>query len=495
MRKQIHLAVDMGASSGRVLAGQFDGTRFELNEVHRFWNGPIRTHDRLYWDVLGLWKSVQEGLHIARDQWRDAVCSVGVDTWGVDFALLGPGDELLGNPRHYRDVRTVGLVEKAFETMPRDQIFASTGLQFMEINSLYQLIALSQQNRALLDYAHDFLMIPDLFHWFLTGEKTNEFSDATTTQMLNPKTGTWASDVLNAFDIPEKLFREPTHPGTNLGPLQKHVASETNLNGVRVIVPGSHDTASAVLAVPAMSPPSATPNWCYISSGTWSLMGVEVPEPVINAKCAELNFTNEGGVGGTVRLLKNIGGLWLVQECRRVWAQQGRSYSWEQLTQLAEQATPLQSFVNPDAPAFVSPEDMPNAIRESCQATGQIVPESDGAVVRCALESLAMRYRQVLGWLEELTGARIDTIHIVGGGTQNEQLSQMAADACNRRVVAGPIEATAIGNAMMQAIAVGSIDSIGSAREIIADSFAVKTYEPNSAERWNEAFERFLRLT
>ena len=495
MSKQIHLAVDLGASSGRVLAGQFDGERFELSELHRFWNGPIRVQDRLVWDVMGLWKSVLEGLQNAAATYGDSVASVGVDTWGVDFALLGSGDEMLGNARHYRDARNFGMVEKAFETMPREQIFASTGMQFMEINSLYQLLALSLQNRPLLDAAEDFLMIPDLFHWLLTGEKTNEFSDATTTQMLNPRTGTWATDILSAFEIPEKLFREPTQPGTNLGPVLSSVAESTHFSDVQVIVPGSHDTASAVLAVPAESTLSASPDWCYISSGTWSLMGVEVPDPVITDKCAEFNFTNEGGVGGTVRLLKNIGGLWLVQECRRIWAEEGRDYSWDQMTAMASDAAPLASFVNPDLPELVAPNHMPNAIRAICKKSGQTVPETDGAVIRCALESLAMRYRQVLGWLEELTGATIQTIHIVGGGSQNEQLNQMAAGACNRRVVAGPVEATAIGNAMLQAIALGSIDSISAARRIIADSFSVKSYEPEGAEQWNEAYERFVHLS
>ena len=347
----------------------------------------------------------------------------------------------------------------------------------------------------MLDTAADFLMMPDLFHWYLTGEKTNEFSDATTTQMLNPATGTWAGNVLSTFDIPEKLFREPTRPGADLGPLQSHVAAATNLSNARVIVPGSHDTASAVMAVPAKGTPSAHPDWCYISSGTWSLMGVEVPEPVINPKCAELNFTNEGGVGGTVRLLKNICGLWLIQECRRCWGQQGHDYSWEQLTQMAAQAEPLQCFVDPDSPDLVAPADMPQAIGDFCQRTGQPVPQSHGAIVRCALESLALRYRQVLGWLEQLTHSTIKTIHIVGGGTQNEQLTQMAADACNRPVVAGPIEATAIGNAMMQAIAVGSIDSIAAARQIIAESFAVQSYQPQAPDRWDEPFRKFEQLT
>lgn len=495
MANQVHLAVDMGASSGRVLAGQFDGQRLTLTEVHRFWNGPVTVHDGMYWDVLGLWRSVQAGLQNAADQFGDSVCSVGVDTWGVDFALLGPGDELLGNPRHYRDARNVGKTEQAFATMSREKIFDLTGLQFMDINTLYQMIALGQENRSLLDYAEDFLMIPDLFHWFLTGEKTNEYSDATTTQMVNPRTGTWASEILKAFEIPDQLFRPPTHPGANLGRLRQSVAELTQLKNASVIVPGSHDTASAVLAVPTTSAPSSTPDWCYISSGTWSLMGVEVPEPVINEKCATLNFTNEGGVGGTVRLLKNIGGLWLVQECRRVWALQGRDYSWERMTQLAAEAPSLVSFVNPDSPDLVAPSDMPAAIRDFCRRTGQPVPDSDGAVIRCALESLAMRYRQVLGWLEQLTGSRLETIHIVGGGTQNEQLSQMAADACNRAVIAGPVEATAIGNAIMQAIAMGAIDSIPAARQVIADSFSVKKYAPAFADRWDEAYARFEPIT
>ena len=494
MANQTWLAVDIGASSGRVLAGQFDGKRIALSEVHRFENGPIHVHDRMYWDLLALWKSVREGLRKAADQFGDSVTSLGVDTWGVDYGLLGPGDELLGNPRHYRDPRTDGVMERTFDVVSRSDVFSATGLQFMPINSLYQMVAMTEQNPKLLDQAQDFLMIPDLFNWLLTGQKTNEFSNATTTQMFNPQTRTWATELLATLNIPDRIFRDTTDPGTNLGTLQSSVAESTGLGNAQVILPGTHDTASAVLAVPAQSVSSAAPDWCYISSGTWSLMGVELPEPVINEKCLELNFTNEGGVGGTVRLLKNIGGLWLIQECRRVWAEQGREYSWDRMIQSATEAQPLVSLINPDAPDFTAPKDMPASIREFCNRSGQPVPESDGAVVRCALESLAMRYRQVLGWLEQLTGGTISTIHIVGGGTQNEQLSQMAADACNRQVVAGPVEATAIGNAMMQAISLGAVDSIAAARQIIADSFAVKSYTPASSAEWDEAYARFEKL-
>ena len=493
MSSQIHLAVDIGASSGRVLAGQFDGKQIQLSEVHRFENGPVYANDGMYWDLLSLWRAVRAGLRKAGDQFGEGVTSVGVDTWGVDYALLGPGDELLGNPRCYRDPRTDGVMERAFERVSRADIFAQTGLQFMPINTFYQMIAMAEQNPQLLEVANDFLMIPDLFNWLLTGQKTIEFSNATTTQMFNPQTRSWATDLLTEFGIPDKLFRDTTEPGTNLGGLRQELAESTGLSAVQVIVPGTHDTASAVLAVPAPSAPSAQPDWCYISSGTWSLMGVEVPDPVINEKCLELNFTNEGGVGGTVRLLKNIGGLWLVQECRRIWALQGREYSWGRMTQLAAASEPLRSLINPDAPCFTAPKDMPEAIRDFCRSSNQPVPDSDGAVIRCALESLAMRYRQVLGWLEQLTNGTISTIHIVGGGTQNEQLSQMAADACNRRVVAGPMEATAIGNAMMQAIAIGSVDSIASARQIIAESFAVKTYDPQGPVPFDEAFRSVRR--
>ena len=496
MANQIHLAVDIGASSGRVLAGEFDGSKLRLSELHRFDNGPVYVQGGMYWDLLALWKSVQEGLRAAGNKFgAESIRSVGVDTWGVDFGLLGPNDEMLCHPRCYRDPRKHGMMEQAFDVVPRADIFAATGLQFMEINSLYQLITIQRQDPWIIDSAETFMMMGDIFHWLLTGEKTIEFSNATTTQMLNPQTCQWATDIMSAFQIPEGLFREVTLPGTDIGPLQTSVAEATNLGEVRVILPGTHDTASAVLAVPAQSEPSNSPDWCYISSGTWSLMGVEVPDPVINETCERLNFTNEGGVGGTVRVLKNIGGLWLVQECRRIFGLQGRDYTWDQLTQMAAEAEPLTCLVNPDAPELEAPRDMPQAIRDFCAKTNQPVPESDGAVIRCALESLALRYRQVHGWLQELTGSNISTIHIVGGGSQNAQLNQMAADACNCNVVAGPVEATAIGNAILQAISVGSIGSIAEARSVIANSFPVTSYEPKAVQPWDKAFETFVQFT
>jgi rhamnulokinase len=491
---QVFLAVDLGASSGRVVAGLFDGTRLALEEVYRFDNGGVTAAGRMQWPLLSQWQNVVRGLKAAGRIYGGTVVSVGVDTWGVDFAFLGRNDELLGNPYHYRDRRTVGILAKAFKVVPREEIFNQTGLQFMEFNSLYQWLAMKQANSPILDVAKSFLMVPDLFHWMLTGVKANEYTDATTTQFLNPKTGKWATDLLGKFGLPVGVLCDIARPGTKLGKVQASVVEETDLQNVEVILPGTHDTASAVMAVPAASTPGAKPNWCYISSGTWSLMGVETPQPVINRRCYELNFTNEGGVGGTTRLLKNIPGLWLIQECRRIWKEQGHEYAWEELNRKAGEAAALQSILNPDDPSFVAPKDMPASIREFCTKTGQSPPASEGAVIRCALESIALRYRMVLGFLEELVGGKIETIHIVGGGAQNRLLCQMTADACGRRVVAGPVEATAIGNLAMQAVAQGAIGSIAQAREIIRHSFEVQEYRPKQPQAWGEAYVRFQKL-
>jgi rhamnulokinase len=491
---QVFLAADLGASSGRVVAGLFDGSKLALEEVYRFDNGGISAAGRLQWDFLNQWQHVQRGLRAAGKIYDGRVKSVGVDTWGVDFAFLGRHDELLGNPYHYRDRRTAGILEKAFAVIPREDIFAATGLQFMEFNSLYQLLAMKQADSPILDVAQSLLMIPDLFHWLLTGIKVNEFTDATTTQFLNPTTGKWATDLLGKFGLPTHVLNDIAAPGTRLGKLQPSVAEETGLAGVEVILPGTHDTASAVMAVPAASKPGERPNWCYISSGTWSLMGVETPEPIITPRCYELNFTNEGGVGGTTRVLKNIPGLWLVQECRRIWKQSGWEYGWEELTRRASETAPLVTLINPDDPSLVAPKDMPAAIRELCTRTGQTVPETEGSVIRTALESIALRYRMVLGFLEELIGGRIDTIHIVGGGTQNRLLCQMTAEACNRKVVAGPVEATAIGNLMMQAVAQGAVGSIAQAREVIRTSFSVQEFKPRQPQAWSDAYARFEKL-
>jgi rhamnulokinase len=494
MAEKAYLAIDMGASSGRHLIGRFDGDRLRLEEVHRFENGPVEMAGRMYWDLPGLWTRVRQGLCAARAaEGGDTIRSVGVDTWGVDFGLLGRGDELLGNPYHYRDSRTNGMLERAFTTVPREEIFRQTGLQFMQINSLYQLLAMKLGGSPLLDAAESLLFMPDLIHWLLTGVKCNEMTDASTSQFYNPAKGGWATELLDKLGLPTRILGKIVQPGTRLGPLRGAVAAETGLRA-EVVLPGTHDTASAVMAVPAQSAPGQRPDWCYISLGTWALMGIESPRPVINDQVLQLNFTNEGGVGNTTRLLKNITGLWLVQECRRVWSQGGQPWHWEDINRLAAAARPLVSFINPDAADFLAPDDMPRAIADFCARTGQTVPQNEGAVLRCALDSLAMKFRQVLEYCEALGGGRIETIHIVGGGTQNRLLCQMAADACGRRVVAGPVEATAIGNIMLQAVTDGAVGSIAEAREVVRRSFEVEEYVPLNAPAWDEAYARFVKV-
>jgi rhamnulokinase len=364
----------------------------------------------------------------------------------------------------------------------------------MQFNSLFQLLAMKLSGSPLLDVAESLLMIPDLFHWLLTGVKSNEMTNASTTQFYDPVKGDWAMDLLAKFSLPSRILGPITQPGTTLGALRKSVAAECGLPSAKVVLPGTHDTASAVVAVPAHSKPGVRPDWCYVSLGTWALLGIESPKPVINDSVLKLNFTNEGGIGGTTRLLKNITGLWLVQECRRVWNHAGANLDWEALNQLSAAAAPLRSFINPDAPEFGGPTDMPEAIRAFCRKTGQTVPEDKGAVLRCALESIAMKFRQVFEWCEQLNGGRMATIHIVGGGTKNRQLCQFAADSTGRHVVAGPVEATAIGNLMMQAVAAGDVASIAEAREVIRRSFPVEEFDPQNAAAWDEAYQRFLKV-
>ncbi|MGL6226863.1 MAG: rhamnulokinase [Thermoguttaceae bacterium] len=501
MMQKTYLAVDMGASSGRHILGHFDGSKITLEEVYRFENGPVDLGGSLYWNLPGLWSHVQNGLRAAKSRATAPIVSVGVDTWGVDYALLGRGNVLLGNPYAYRDARTDGIMEKAFEIVSRNDIFRQSGLQFMQFNTLFQFLAMKGSNSPLLDVAESFLMIPDLFHWLLSGVKSNEFTNATTTQFYDPIARDWAKPLLESFGLPTDLFGAISAPGTVLGPLRKSVEQETGLNGLKVVLPGSHDTASAVMSVPTNSPIGKT-DWCYISLGTWALLGIESPQPVVNSTVSGLNFTNEGGVGGTTRILKNICGLWLIQECRRTWVQQGRKntsgnpWDWEDLNRLSAVARPLVSFINPDAREFLSPSDMPEEIRQFCKKTGQTVPENEGAVLRCALDSIAMKFRHVLEMCEKISGTRIETVHIVGGGTKNVQLCQAAADATGRRVLTGPIEATAIGNLMMQAVAAGDVKDIQEAREVIRQSFDVAEFVPGleQAKAFDEAYERFLAI-
>ncbi len=499
--KKSYLAIDMGASSGRLVVGHFDGKKIELEEMYRYENGPVEMNGSLFWDLPGLWKSVQTGLYAVGAKYGAAIESVGVDTWGVDFAFLGRNGVLLGNPYCYRDPRTDGAMARAFEIVPRDEIFAQTGLQFMEFNSLYQLMVMKEQNSPLLDVAERLLQIPDLFHWLLSGVQSNEFTNATTTQCFNPTTRSWAFSLLKKFGIPTTFFPPTTESGTTLGWLRPELAKETGLTSAKVVLPGTHDTASAVFAVPSASPLGTT-DWAYISLGTWALMGIESPKPVVNDVVAKFNFTNEGGVCGTTRILKNICGMWLLQECRRVWRQSGKTNAsgqpidWEDMNVLTANAKPFVTFIDPDAPEFAKPANMPQLICEFAKRTGQPAPESDGAVLRAIVESLALKFRHVLSMCEEIGGRRIETIHVVGGGVKNKLLMQATADASGRRVVCGPTEGTGVGNALMQAIGAGDVAGVEEAREIVRNSFEVVEYDPsaNSAAYWDEAYARFLSI-
>jgi rhamnulokinase len=483
------LALDLGAESGRAVVGHFDGASLQLEEVHRFPNGPVLVNGHLYWDALRLLTEIKVGIRSAAQQYGAGLVSLGLDTWGVDYGLLDAQDNLLGNPYHYRDSRTEGMLDRVFQVVPRKEVFEQTGIQFMQLNTLYQLYAMRVQGSPLLDMAQSFLTMPDLFNFWLTGRKANEFSIATTTQFYDPRARTWANDLLRRLELPTSMLGEIVAPGTVIGELLPGVAEELVIDPLPVIAPACHDTGSAVAAVPAQER-----DYAYISSGTWSLMGVEVDEPVITPQSLAYNFTNEGGVCDTFRLLKNIMGLWLVQECRREWARGGETYGYAELTEMAAQAAAFGPIIDVDAHRFLAPGDMPGKIRAYCQETGQAVPESKGEVLRCALESLALRYRWVLERLEEMMGRTIKVVHIIGGGMQNELLCQFGADAMQRPVVAGPIEATAMGNILMQALALGHIGSLEEGRAVVRRSFEVRTYEPADAEPWEEAYDRYLGL-
>jgi rhamnulokinase len=482
------LAFDLGAESGRGVLGLFDGGKLRLEVVHRFHNGPVRTLDSLHWDVLRLHGDILVGLRKCAAE-HGGVDSVGVDTWGVDFALLGRGGTLLGNPRHYRDPHTEGVMESAFALMPRAELYRKTGLQFLRFNTLFQLLALQRDRSPLLAAAETMLFMPDLFHYFLTGLKCNEYTDASTSQMLDPAARNWAFEVLAKFGLPERLPGTLIPPGTVLGPLRPSVAAETGLAPVPVVAPATHDTAAAVAAVPA-----GAGSWAYISSGTWSLMGVELSAPLLGDDALAANFTNEGGVAGTVRFLKNVMGLWLVQECRRVWEREGTVHDYSQLMRLAEAAPPFVSVVDPDDASFLLPASMPAALAEYCRKHGQPAPAGIGATVRCCLESLALKYRWVLEKLETLCGKRLDVIHVVGGGCQNTLLCQLTADACARPVIAGPVEATAAGNVLTQLLGTGGLGSLADAREVVRRSFELTTYEPRQPDAWHGPYERLKTL-
>ncbi len=487
-----YLGVDLGAESGRVMAGLFDGETIRLEEMHRFANGAFTLGGTMRWNVLNLWTEIKRGLSVAAERYGGTITSVGVDAWGVDYALLSKSDEILGQPYHYRDSRTDGMLDYAFTVAPREQIFEQTGIQFMQLNTLYQLIATQKNTPELLETADAMLMMPDFFHWCLSGERSSEFTEATTSQCFNTTSGDWSYDLIKQFDIPTSIFQKAVSPGTTIGPLRESVSAETGLTTVNVVAPASHDTGSAVAAIPTQHTGKA--NWAYISSGTWSLVGVEVKPAIVTPEVLQENFTNEGGVDGTFRFLKNIMGLWLVQQSKRAFEKRGEPYDYNELARLAEEAPAFRSIVNPDDARFMNPGDMTEAIRSFCTETGQPTPESPGQFVRCALESLALRYDQVIKIAERITGEQVEVIHIVGGGTQNQLLNQLTANACGKPVVAGPIEATVLGNLLVQARSAGELSSLQEIRDVVRASSEMQTFEPKASSEWDDVKAKFQNM-
>ena len=488
MSAAYYLAFDLGASSGRALLGTFDGQRLKLEELLRFANGPVSVQGRLYWNVLALFEHIKAGIGLCTQRGL-RLDGIGIDTWGVDFGLLGRGGELLEAPRHYRDPRTRGMLEQAFERVPREEIYARTGIQFMALNTVYQLLAVAQAPSRLLDVAERLLFMPDLLAYWLTGEMQSEHTIASTSQLLAAGTHAWDGELMQRLGLPTRIMPPLVAPGTPGRGLLPEVAAEVGQETVTLVRTASHDTAAAVAAVPASGE-----DWAYVSSGTWSLAGVELVSPCINAETLAAGFTNEVGVQRATRFLKNICGLWLVQECQRVWTGEQQDCSHEALAQAAEGAPPLRSLINPDAAEFAEPGDMPARIRNACRSSGQPVPETQGEVVRCVLESLALRCHQTLRLAERLTGRAIGIVHIVGGGARNALLSQLTADATGKPVVAGPAEATAIGNIMVQALGQGRVGSLTEMRAVVAQSSTTRRYESRDQNTWSEARERFDTL-
>jgi rhamnulokinase len=480
------LAYDLGASSGRALLGRLTDDKLVVEELHRFPNDPVQVGDRMYWDILRLFHEIKQGLLKAKHRGIE-LQSMGIDSWAVDFGLIGKSGELLGNPYHYRDSHTEGMMEDVMLKFGKEQLFLRTGLQFLPFNTIYQLAALKKARSPILEQADLLLMIPDLLRYFLTGEKKGELTNASTTQLLNPLTKQWDQELMQALGLAPGILPETVEAGTPIGVLSQQVCMELGVPSIPVIAVGEHDTASAVAGVPAVGS-----SFAYISCGTWSLLGTELPDPILTEQALSWNFTNEGGVYGTTRLLKNIMGLWIIQECKRAWDKEGKSFSFAELSLLAEQSKPFQSMINPDDLMFLNPAHMPKQIQQYCCETKQIVPQNEGEIIRSVIESLALKYRLTLDRTEQLTDQRFNGLHMVGGGINNKLLCQFTANAIGRQVWAGPVEASAIGNLVVQYIALGQITDLQEARAIIKRSFPLQSYEPQLRDLWEKAYADFL---
>lgn len=486
MSKRV-LAFDFGASSGRAIIGAFDGEKITLEEVHRFSNDPVEVNGTIYWDVLRLFYEIKQGLVKARE--NGGFESIGIDTWGVDFGLIDSEGCLIENPVHYRDSRTKGLVEESFGLIPKEKMYGITGIQFMELNTVFQLYSLSKNRPHILERADKLLFMPDLFGYMLSGKKVTEYSIATTSQMIDLKTKGWSDEILSKLGIPRRLLCDIVPSGTVIGEISGAICEECLLPAVKVISVCGHDTQSAITAVP-----SGDKDFAFLSSGTWSLFGTELDAPIVNEKSIAMNVTNEGGYNNSTGFLKNIIGLWLIQESRRQFAREGEKYSYADLERLALEAESFKCFIDPDSPEFVAPGNIPQRVRDFCRRTGQYVPQSVGEIMRCIYESLAMKYRLTLEKLEDCTGKAYPVIYVIGGGTKDTLLCRMTASSCNRRVSAGPVEATVLGNIAVQLLAQGEISSIAQAREIISRSEGVKEYLPVEPEQWAAAYDKFLKI-
>ena len=466
-----YIAYDLGASSGIAVAGTLLDGKIKMEEITRFNNGIIPVGIHYHWNILGLYDVLRNSLKTFVQKTQRKPASIGIDTWGVDFGLLAADGSLLGEPYAYRDPHTNGIMEEYFKLLPRKKVYELTGIQLMQINSLFQLYAMKRNNSSLLESAKDLLFLPDLLNYFFTGVKKAEFTIASTSQMLNPRTMTWANELFEVIGTPLSIMQDIIMPGTIVGNITDAIAKDAGIENIPVVAVGSHDTASAIAAVPAQGK-----NWAYLSSGTWSLMGIETSEPLINSVVEEMNFTNEGGIEGTFRVLKNITGLWLLEQCMKVWGHE--KYSYEKLVSLAKAEKSCKWFVDPDAPDFMNPENMLDAIRNYCKNTGQEAPVTEGQIVRCIFESLALKYKKTMDALKKISPHKIEKLHVIGGGSKNEYLCQLTANAIGMPVVAGPAEGTAMGNLLVQAMALGHLKSLAEIREVVRNSVETKTFLP-----------------
>ncbi len=486
--KKRALAIDFGASSGRAIIGTYDGEKITLEEVHRFSNDPVIIGDTMYWDTLRLFFEMKQGM--VKAKLAGGFDSIGIDTWGVDFGMLDEKGRLMESQIHYRDARTNGMTQESFKLIDQERFYEITGIQFMDINTAFQLLALKKERPEVLERVDRILLTPDLFDYFLTGEKHAEYSIASTTQLLDARKRTWSKEVIDALGLPEKIFPKIVPTGTPVGQVQDSIVEELGLpNAPQVVAVAGHDTQCAMASVPTQDK-----DFIFISCGTWSLFGTELDEPLISEASARLNITNEGGYGPKASFLKNIIALWMIQESRRQWIREGKEYSFGELEKMAQAAEPLKCFVDTDAPEFVPAGNIPRRIREYCEKTGQYVPQTEGEIVRCINESLALKYRATIEEIETCTGKHYPVIYMLGGGIQSKMLCQLTANACGREVSAGPIEATAYGNIALQLLATGELKDIQEVRRVIAASEPIAKYQPQEQEAWDEAYARYQKL-